>query len=227
MNYPSTLSDQELFEAVWREEFLPVVAEKRRGRLEQQTEAFLNTTLTICGEEVRQMTPADLLMLDAMGNPFVCGGETCFTDALAVLWQLSPQNNHTGSFANLWRRARLRHRLERAPFAELHSGIIAYVARMFSASVDDFYRESEDEKAGALAPELKTHFLSPLMVSLCATMGPTDPMSGELLSDTPLPRLLQYKATTAESQGEKQYDETDSLRNRCLERTAQIKHARQ
>ena len=66
MEYPLTLNNDELFEAVWREEFLPLIAEKRRVRTEQQTEAFLDTTLTLCGEEVRQMTPDDLLMLDPL-----------------------------------------------------------------------------------------------------------------------------------------------------------------
>lgn len=227
MSYASTLSPEELFHAVWREEFEPVIAEKRRLRTEQQTEAFLDTTLTLCGEEVRQMTPSDLLTLDALGNPYVAGGETEFSDGLALIWELSPLNNHTASFSNLWRRARLRHRLECVPLPVLHAEVVAYVARMFASSVDDSYRADDSNAEAAFAPELKTHFLSPLLVGLCATMGPTDPLSGELLAHVPLPRLLQYKATMAESAGEKQYNETDSLRNRCIERTSQIMAERQ
>lgn len=227
MDYDSTLNAEQLFEAVWHEEFLPMVRERRRVRQEQQTEAFLEVTLAICGEDVRQMTPNDLLILDALDNPFVCGGSTGFIDALAVVWQLSPQNNHTSSFANLWRRARLRHRLELVPFPELHAAVIAYIARMFASTPDDFYRQQDSRSEAALAPELKTHFLSPLLVNLCARMGPTDPLSGELLAHTPLPRLLQYQATGAEAEGERQYNETDKLRSQCLERTAQIIHGRQ
>lgn len=224
MNYSPTLAADQLFDAVWREEFLPLIAEKRRVRTEQQTEAFLDTTLTLCGVEVRQMTPSDLLLLDALDNPFVCGGETGFVDALAVIWQLAADNDHTSSWCNLWRRARARHRLEVLPYPEIHEAVVGFVARMFLASPDEFYRAAEPGTGDAFAPELKTHFLSPLLVGLCSTIGPTDPMSGELLADTPLPRLFQYQATNAQSAGEKQYNETDSLRNRCLERTAQIIH---
>ena len=227
MTYAPTLSNEELFQAVWRAEFVPLMQEKRRLRVEQQTEAFLDVTLSICGEEVRQMTPDDLLSLDALGNPFVAGGETNFIEALAVVWQLSPENNHTASFSNLWRRARLRHRLERVPFPELHAAVLAFVARMFAASVEDFYTAEDPAPESAFAPELKTHFLCPLLVGLCSTIGPTDPVSGALLAHTPLPRLFQYQAANAEGQGEKQYTEIDSLRNRCLERTAQIIHGRQ
>lgn len=224
MSYDLTLPADQLFDAVWREEFLPVIADKRRVRTEQQTEAFLDTTLTLCGVEVRQMTPSDLLLLDALDNPFVCGGETGFVDALAVIWQLAAENDHTSSWANLWRRARVRHRLEVMPYPDIHGAVVAFVARMFLASPDEFYRSEVAHGGDAFAPELKTHFLSPLLVGLCSTMGPTDPMSGELLADTPLPRLFQYQATNAQSAGEKQYNETDSLRSRCLERTAQILH---
>jgi hypothetical protein len=203
------------------------VRERRRVRQEQQTEAFLDVTLTVCGEEVRQMTPDDLLTLDALGNPFVCGGETGFIDALAVVWQLSPENDQTPSFRNLWRRARLRHRLERLPYPELHAAVVGYVARMFASSPEDFYAAEESRPESALAPELKTHFLAPLLVTLCARMGPTDPVSGEYLAHTPLPRLLQYQTTGAEAEGDRQYNDTDRLRNQCLERTAQIFHGRQ
>lgn len=227
MAYDSTLTAEQLFEAVWREEFLPVVHEKRRVRQEQQTEAFLDVTLTVCGEELRQMTPDDLLTLDALGNPFVCGGETNFIDALAVVWQLSPENDHTPGIRNLWRRARLRHRLERVPFPQIHTSVVDYVARMFASSADDFYQAEESRPEAALAPELKTHFLSPLIVNLCARIGPTDPLSGETLAHTPLPRLLQYQTTGAEAEGARQYNDTDKLRNKCLERTAQIFHGRQ
>ncbi len=226
MDYATITDPQHLFEAVWHEEFLPVIREKRRTRQEHQTEAFLDTPLTVCGEEVRQMTPDDLLTLDALGNPFVCGGHTSFTDAQAVLWELSPLNDHTASWSNLWRRARQRHRLEEIPITELHDGIVQYVARMFASSVEDFYKPTDSDSEAALAPELKTHFLAPLLGGLCAKIGHIDPKSGNLLGDTPLPRLLQYQATHAEAEGEKQYNETDSLRNRCLERTAQILHGR-
>ena len=55
------------------------------------------------------------------------------------------------------------------------------------------------------------------MINLCADMGHVDPMSGELLAHTPLPRLLQYSKAIARNKGaENEYGFIDSMRAKCL-----------
>jgi hypothetical protein len=222
MSYDTTLPADQLFEAVWRDEFEPVVREKRRVLGERRTEAFLDVTLTLCGEEVRQMSTLDMLQLDALGNPFIAGspdGSLYEIDVAGFIWELSAQNDHTSSLRNLWRRARLVRRLESLPLSAKVKEVSAFVDRMM---LDPAKPKPDDTKSTALKDEPKTHFLAPLITEVASHLGHIDPMSGELLAHIPLPRLLQYRDCYRDSQGEKTYDDINSLRNRCIERTAQI-----
>jgi hypothetical protein len=223
MAYDSTLPAEQLFAAVWQQEFEPAVREKRRQLSERRTEAFLEVTLTLCGEEVRQMSALDMLQLDALGNPFIAGspdGSLQFIDVAGFLWQLSAENDHTPSIRNLFRRSRLLRRLSRQPLGAMVREISAFVDRML---LDPAKPRPEVTPAPAFKEEAKTHFLAPLIAEVASKMGHVDPMSGELLAHIPLPRLLQYRDCYRDSEGEKTYDEISSLRNRCIERVAQIR----
>lgn len=227
MNYAPTLTAAELYEEVWRAEFEPLIAEKRRRIEETITEGMLDVALTLCGENVRQMTPHDMLHLDAMGNVFIAGspdGVVHFIDCAGLIWQLHTANNHTNSIANLYRRDRLIRRLSRLELNPMVTEIMAYVDRMLMQSAPTRSPEAHGETKSVLAQnDPKTHFLAPLIVEVAAEIGHIDPMSGLLLAHTPLPRLKQYQRAAIESKGEgKVYTETDGLRNRCIERTAQI-----
>lgn len=221
--YDPTLPAGELFEVVWQREFEPTVREKRRALTERRTEAFLDVTLTLCGEEVRQMSAVDMLQLDALGNPFIAGspdGSLQFIDVAGFIWQLSAENSHTPSIRNLFRRARLLRRLARRPLAEMANEISAFVDRML---LDPAKTKPAVGEKTSLKDEPKTHFLAPLITEVASQMGHVDPMNGELLAHIPLPRLLQYRDCYRDHQGEKTYDEINSLRNRCIERVAQIR----
>jgi hypothetical protein len=216
------------FEQVWAAEFAPQVAAARRVQTERRTEAFLDITLTVCGEELRQMTPADLLHLDALENPYVCGAplaDITPLDSAAFLWQLAALNDHTPSFANLWRRSRFLRRIAATPADTQLTAILAYTGRIFA----DFPGSSESSpspESSAFAPESKTYFLAPLLVEVASDIGHLDPMSGQLLAHTPLPRLAQYQRTLRErTSPEKDYTELDSLRNRCMDRVNQLNAA--
>lgn len=208
------------FDEVWAAEFEPAYREHRRRAAEHRTEAFLDVALDLCGEEVRQMTPHDMLHLDALGNPFIAGapdGTVHFLDCAGLIWQLHVDNTHTASLANLWRRSRVLRRLASIDIAVVVPAIIAYVDRMLLDPAKAPAPASADSTA--LSPEPKTHFLAGLLVNLSSDLGHIDPMSGLLLAQTPLPRLLQYSAAIAsERQSERIRDEADSLRNRCLAR---------
>lgn len=225
MSYDTALPADQLFDAVWRDEFEPAVRAKRQALSERRTEAFLEVTLTLCGEEVRQMSTLDMLQLDALGNPFIAGspdGSLEFIDAAGFLWQLAAENNHTASLRNLWRRARFCRRLSARPLGAMVHEISAFVDRMMLDPAKP-KPKSDETQSTALKDEPKTHFLAPLITEVASHLGHIDPMSGELLAHIPLPRLLQYRDCYRDSQGEKTYDEINSLRNRCIERCSQIR----
>ena len=218
------------FEEVWAAEFAPTVAATRRVQTERRTEAFLDVTLTVAGEELRQMTPADLLHLDALENPYVCGAplaDITPLDSAAFLWQLAALNDHTPSFANLWRRSRFLRRLAATPADDQLTAILAYTGRIFADFPGSSEAAASPAPAGdAFAPESKTYFLAPLLVEVASDIGHLDPMSGQLLAHTPLPRLAQYQRTLRErTSTEKDYTELDSLRNRCMDRVNQLNAA--
>jgi len=219
------------FDTVWAAEFAPAVSATRRVQAERRTEAFLDITLTVCGEELRQMTPADLLHLDALDNPYVCGAplaDITALDSAAFLWQLAALNDHTPSFANLWRRARFLRRLATTPADAQLTAILDYTGRIFAdfPGSSESSTSSESSASSAFAPESKTYFLAPLLVEVASDIGHLDPMSGLLLAHTPLPRLAQYQRTLRErTSTEKDYTELDSLRNRCMDRVNQLNAA--
>lgn len=215
------------FDEVWAAEFEPKARESRRRLSEHRTEAFLDVAITLCDEPVRQMTPEDMLHLDAMGNPFISGSDDGidFIDCAGFIWQLHVANSHTSGLANLWRRHRFLRRLSVWEVKNLAVDICAYVDRML---LDPAKTEAPPQTDSSLRQEPKTHFLASMMVNLAGDIGHQDPMSGRLLSQIPLPRLLQYASVIAsEKNAERDRDETDSLRSRCLARLNELNSPKQ
>lgn len=114
---------------------------EREARVRQ--DACLPGALTrICGVPVRQMTLDDLVLLDAAGNPFVCGGVATAPHIAQFLWIISPQ---FGAFRSLdgrpfpriraWREARAKARFTRSirliDSTEAIAGIQSYMDEMF------------------------------------------------------------------------------------------------
>lgn len=218
------------FEEIWEKDFAPHVASQRQRDNDARTEAMSDATLTLCGEPVRQMTPADMLQLDTLENPFIAGsadGALHFIDCAAVVWEVHRQNDHSPSLANLWRRGRVVSRLAGRSVPAMAEEITAYIDRMLLDPGKPKPTERLPDQPSAINEEPKTHFLAPLIVNVATDIGHIDPMSGELLAHTPLPRLLQYQRAALQQKGEgKTYTEIDSLRNRCVDRMNQINWAR-
>jgi hypothetical protein len=222
MSYAIHLTPAELFEEVWEKEFAPQVAARRKAMIDAQAEAFANATIPLCGEGVRQLTPADWLQLDLIENPFIAGGTSVhLIDCIGFIWELHIENDHTTSVRNLWRRSRVARRLAVQNLEVMANAIVAYLDRML---LDPAAKQpAHDTGSNALKPEPRAYALSPLIVDVAALLGPTDPMGGELLGHTPIPRLLQYQRTAHEQKGVgRTYTEIDSLKNRCMERVNQI-----
>lgn len=206
------------FDQVWQDEFEPLAKKIAQREAELRTEAFLDVPLSLCGESVRQMTPTDLVMLDALANPFVAGSpnaEAGELDCAGFIWQLHIENDHTAKVGNLFRRAKVIRRLANKTVAEKCVAIAAYCNRMFLDLRSSEGGEKIGDEIGNSTPP--TYFLAPLLTSLCADMGHVDPMSGNILSETPIPRLLQYaKSINRQKTGEKDYGPFDSMRSECL-----------
>jgi hypothetical protein len=219
------------FAEVWAQEFKPRIDAILAREAELRTDAMLDVGLTLCGEPVRQLTPDDMLQLDALGNPFISGspdGTIQFIDCAAFVWQLHEHNTHTSSLLNLYRRGRTVQRLARyaAQFDTLHPiarDISAYVDRMLLGR-DDSATDAPDAESSAMSlREDKTHFIAPLLVSVAAEIGHIDPLGGRLLAHTPLPRLLQYQRAVFDFKGEaRTYTALDSYRVKCQQRVNEI-----
>jgi hypothetical protein len=220
------------FDEVWDSFFVQKIADIRRRHAERQTDAMVDCPVTLCGETVRQMSAMDLIILDALGNAFIAGsnGEQVeFVDLAGFVWQLHISNSHTSSLANLWRRHRLIQRLLQRDNRADARAVSEYLDKMFMDSPASSGGSADDgqQPSDSFRPEPKTHFVAPILVRAASEYGHIDPLSGELLGNIPLPRLIQYSRISDEDKnGTKHYTEIDSLRNRCVERVNQINWAR-
>ena len=96
----SRMNHGELFRHIWNTEIVPNYNDKAKRDAERRVDAFAETTVTVCGEEIRMMTPRDLFVLDACENPLVSGGFPVEEDCARFIWQLHASNDGTNSFSN-------------------------------------------------------------------------------------------------------------------------------
>lgn len=211
------------FDQVWASDFAPLMRAAQSRKVAQRSEAFLDVPLTVAGEELRQMTVTDLLMLDGFGSPFVMatpGGGVEADEIEFFLWQLHVTNHHTGGLFNAYRRGKMLGRVRKLDYGKITEEIWTYCERMFAELGEASEDAAESGKSEGLKPQPRSYFLAPLLVSVAAEIGHCDPMSGALLSHTPLPRLLQYRA--AFSTQKTSDDGFKKLRIQCADRVNQI-----
>lgn len=219
-----------MFNHLWGSKFLPEMAAELRRNDEKFSDAFTNATLTVCGEELRQLTGRDLLMLDGFENGFVCGrGIPDEGDRDMLLWALNVENDRTRKLKNLWRKGKFEARMQvrdadvSRNFEEDCAEIAQYMDRMYLDLGDDV--ESDEEKAKRQNRPPPCNFLATLLVDVGARIGAIDPFSGSLLADSPIPRLIQYQRA-ARTGDEERATRFDSMRSRCLEEVNRILLAR-
>jgi hypothetical protein len=230
----SKMNHGELFQHIWNTEIVPTYNEKSKLDAERRVDAFAETTITVCGEEIRMMTARDLFVLDACENPLVAGGLPVEEDCARFIWQLHPSNDGTHGFFNRFRRGRIFQRITTRPdVAQTVAEIEEYVDRMLLETPEDEEdRKKRLEADGENKPAKKpanTHFISPLLMNVAADIGHCDPMTGALLGDTPLPRLLQYardirKMKGADSERENRF--IDTLQMKCMDKVNAMVAAR-
>ncbi len=221
----------ELFQHLWNTEVVPQFNGRAEMEAQRRVDAFAEATLTVCGEELRMMTPRDLFVLDALENPLVSGGLPDERHCAAFIWQLHADNDGTDGFLNRFRRGRVMQRiLLRPDVAMTVAEIEEYVDRMLlDSGPSDLIAKPKEEEAKQDRKPANTHFISPLLMNVAADIGHIDPMSGKLLGDTPLPRLLQYARDIQKMKNKGGADENqlvDALRMKLMERVNEIILAR-
>jgi hypothetical protein len=192
-------------EELWASKFAHRFAEERAREEARREQAFLDLPIIIGGEEVRAMTPRDLLLLNGAECPFVCGGADSPEQVALFIWALHVENDGSLGWRNRRRRYKMIRRLAPQNYDELVRACNGYVEEMFQdAPGGSGAGDSPQERR-----PLGTCFLAPLVVNLAVETG----WSQHEILGTPLPRLFQYqKAIRAREDGRKFIDSSPSDR---------------
>lgn len=190
-------------EELWASKFAHRFAEERAREEARREQAFLDLPIIVGGEEVRAMTPNDLLLLNGAECPFVCGGQDSPEQVALFIWALHVQNDGTLGWFNRRRRYKMIRRLAPQNYDELVRACNEYVEEMFQDAPGGGGESSKERRP------LGTCFLAPLVVNLAVETG----WSQHEILGTPLPRLFQYqKAIRAREDGKKFIDSSPSDR---------------
>jgi hypothetical protein len=192
-------------EELWASKFAHRFAEERAREEARREQAFLDLPIIIGGEEVRAMTPRDLLLLNGAECPFVCGGADSPEQVALFIWALHVENDGSLGWLNRRRRYKMIRRLAPQNYDEL--------VRACNAYVDEIFQDAPGGSGAGDSPQerrpLGTCFLAPLVVNLAVETG----WSQHEILGTPLPRMFQYyKAIRAREQGKKFIDSSPSDR---------------
>ena len=211
----------QLFNHLWTTKYAAAIASRMELEAQRKAESFVDTALTVCGEEIRLMTPRDLLYLDGFENPFVTNKRLPDPiDCAFFIWTLSVKNR--AGLLNSRRQRAVYKNIARRDVAINVGEIEEYCSRVFIDVPPSAPKETSERKPPGV------YFLAGLLANLASDMGSIDPMSGELLADTPIPRLLQYVKSVRmhKDANEEDVTEFDSARNRCMEEVNLIMDAR-
>ena len=190
-------------EELWASKFAHRFAEERAREEARREQAFLDLPIIIGGEEVRAMTPRDLLLLNGAECPFVCGGADSPEQVALFIWALHVENDGSLGWLNRRRRYKMIRRLAPQNYDELVRACNGYVEEMFQDAPGGGGESSKERRP------LGTCFLAPLVVNLAVETG----WSQHEILGTPLPRLFQYqKAIRAREDGKKFIDSSPSDR---------------
>lgn len=212
------LSREHTYQFLWNEFVAPALQEDLDREQERRADAFAErATFTVCGEELRLMTPRDLVLLDGFQSPFIVGGDEPDADDLFFfIWSMHRDNDGKEGIRAGFRRGRIKGRLaaleiERG-LAELVVGIFGYIDRVFI----DLPTPDPDGKQDRRPPAV--HVIAGLLTDVAAICGPRDPMAGAFLGDTPIPRLIQYRRARQRSvtKDGAQASAFESGQNRCM-----------
>lgn len=153
---------------------IPGLREEVKRENDVRDAAFLDLTTNICGIEIRQMTPRDMLILDGVDNPILNGGFPTPYQLADFLWKLSPQFKERAWF----RRYQFGRKCRNLDFV---SAVIA--CRKY---IEDTFQDSPGGSGPAGVPY--AGWPAHLVTSLSS-----NPVEAEqVILNTPLKRLFQY-----------------------------------
>jgi hypothetical protein len=165
--------------------------------------AFLDAPVSLCGEQVRQLTPADLLTLHHLRNPFVRGGDSIRPGHVAqLLWLLSVENRP--GLGLWWRRRKFCKRIGKLDAAATYRDVEDFIDAMFLDAPQGV--KSEGKPPGVC-------FLASLAVTLATELGWTD----QHIFSRPIPALFQYlKELKRRGDDKPDYSPSDRLKSEFL-----------
>jgi len=225
-----TLPPAGLLDYLWQTKYAPEIAATVSLERQRRDESMVDgVTFSVGPDELRPMTTRDLGILDGFENPFVCPGPLPdHKDCAFFVWQLHAKNDGTNSLRNRWRKGRVQGRIAALrDVAPLVAEIEEYCDRIFfDMFTDDTAEKKSSDKAPPRGPNV--HFIASLLTTVATEFGAIDPLSGKLLADIPIPRLLQYTKAIKRQQdgGKDDFSLIDSAKSRCLEEVNQIVAAR-
>jgi hypothetical protein len=192
---PSSTAAPLTFPEFWATHYAARYAEEEARERSWQEEAFAEATHTVCGLELRGMTPYDLLLLHGSGNPFAVGGPIT-AEAIAQFCALLAEPAPRGWFG----RRRFFRQLAGYPYAKAVDEVRAYLRRMFASAdiaIAPPTNHSPAADAGAAQPELSACFLAPLVVAIACETG----WAERDILGMRLDKLFQYRRALASRQG--------------------------
>ncbi len=206
-------------EELWASKYAARFAEEKAAEEARREQAFLDLPALVCGEELRMMTPMDLLVLNGVRSPFVCPGEVSPGDVALFLWYMNVSNDGGHGWRNERRKKQMFRRIAVRPFDAAVKSIFEHVEDIFQDAPGVSGGERDERRP------LGTCFLVPLTLGIAkATHWGRD----EILR-TPLPQLFQFmKALRADAQGNDFVDTapSDRIRSDFLSELNELSNAR-
>lgn len=176
---------------LWASKYAQRFYEERAKEDARREQAFLDLPMTVCGEELRAMTPRDLLVLNGVESPFVCPFEPTAAHVALFLWVLHVDNKGTDSWGERRAKRKMIRRVASRGFVQSVKECEAYVEEMFQDAPQSSANQGERRPLG-------TCFIAPLVIGIALETG----WSQADIINTSLPRLFQYsKAIRARAEG--------------------------
>lgn len=191
-------------EQLWNDKYAALAETEMAGDAVRRAEDFIEVSRTVCGLELRQLTPRDLLLLDYAKSPFVAGGDIAPAHVAQFLWQMLERQ------PGWWGERRFFRHCRALGYDTSIAEIKAYVDRHFADA---------PAAGGSDGRPLGTSFVAPLIVRISAGIPSLTPAA---IMDTPLPQLFQFRkvldAEAASRSGRKLRDQSpvDRLLCECL-----------
>jgi len=193
-------------EQLWSDKYAALHAAAEAEEAARRAEDFLDVTRTLCGIEVRALTPRDLLHLDYAASPFIRGGEIGGEHIAQFLWQIAePQPRRW------WAERKFFRHCGDLDYAEAVAAVRAYLDRTFADS---------PRGGGGGGKPIGTSFVAPLIVRIAAGIPSLTPPA---IMDTAIAQLFQYQKILAIEEAQKaggrvrEYSPADGLLAECLD----------